>query len=239
LVRLHNALLASEFGSFLHNTERERRMASLPDTTRCVWRFMLARRSEWVNPAYVPPSPLQQQQPQQQQPLSAAALFSRSVSAASEPDVSSNAAAELPVTSSSSPQPQPLLLRPRSISESPACVPSMAGTCAPDAGEDDSWYDAGTDETQSGVSVAAENPATEASCGAPPVNGEQGSPNSSPNSPPNISPPLSALSALTDHMAAVCLGSADAPGSVLRPVCSQAVFTFWGGLYAPLLLTDQ
>ncbi|ODQ50914.1 phosphatases II [Saitoella complicata NRRL Y-17804] len=43
-----------QYGSFLYNNERERHEANLRHRTRSVWDYFLARRSEWMNPSYVP-----------------------------------------------------------------------------------------------------------------------------------------------------------------------------------------
>ena len=54
LRRLLYHTYSCQYGNFLFDCERERRSARLPERTRSVWSYFLARRAEWLNPAYDP-----------------------------------------------------------------------------------------------------------------------------------------------------------------------------------------
>ena len=54
LRRLLYHLYSCQYGTFLYNTERERKAANLQTRTRSVWDYFLSRREQFLNPNYDP-----------------------------------------------------------------------------------------------------------------------------------------------------------------------------------------
>ena len=54
LRRLLYHLYSCQYGTFLYNSERDRRDAKIRDRTRSVWDYFLARREQFLNPTYNP-----------------------------------------------------------------------------------------------------------------------------------------------------------------------------------------